>query len=117
MKRAVLICLLFASFKSISQSCHEWMYFVKTDSDGQTYTSNDSDAISKVTFYEVEIENQNYYFAIVCFKKELNQGCDEYIYQVNYDTQTKYSMHYTKNARKAFWKYIQPYNNKLGCAP
>ena len=44
--------------------------FVKSKSYGKTYESYDSDAISKVTFYELVIDYETYYFAIVCFKNQ-----------------------------------------------
>lgn len=91
------------------------MSYVKSSGFGITYNSFDSDAISKVTFYQITIEFKTYYFAIVCFKK--NYTCSEYIYQVGSDTQIKYSMNYLSSAGKAFWSHIQPYNSILNCAP
>jgi len=93
------------------------MEFVKSESYGTTYTSYNSDAISKVTFYDVSVDYQTYYFAIVCFKKEYSYGCSEYIYQVASNTKMYYSMNYLNSAGKAFWEYIQPHNENLGCAP
>lgn len=100
-----------------AQTCDEIMEHVKSESYGTTYTSYNSDAISKVTFYDVMIDYQTYYFAIVCFKQEYSYGCNEYIYQVASNTKTSYSINYLSSAGKAFWKYIQPYNSNLGCAP
>ena len=103
---------------SYSQSCEEYMDFVKSENYGSTYTSYNSDAISKVTFYDVLIDYQTYYFAIVCFKgNQYSYSCSEYIYQVSSNTKMNYSMNYLNSAGKAFWKYIQPYNQNLGCAP
>jgi hypothetical protein len=90
------------------------MKFVKSKAYGTTYTSYNSDAISKVTFYEFVENYTYYYFAIVCFKKEF-YGCSEYIYQVGSQTKIYYSINYLNSAGKAFWEYIQPYNKKLGC--
>ncbi len=100
-----------------AQSCSEIMEFVKSKSSGMTYYSYNSDAISKVTFYTVDIENQTYYFAIVCFKKENSYTSTEYIYQVSSGTRYNYSASYIESAGKAFWAYIHPYNKTLGCAP
>ena len=117
MKRlTVILVLLIAAFAARAQTCEEYMKFVKSNAYGTTYTSYNSDAISKVTFYEVSIDYQTYYFAIVCFKKDYF-GCAEYIYQVAFNTKMNYSTSYLYGAGKAFWKYIQPYNENLGCAP
>ena len=93
------------------------MDMVKSKGSGSTYTSYNSDAISKVTFYNVRIDYKTYYFAIVCFKKEYSYNCTEYIYQVGSNTKFNYSMDYYNSAGKAFWEHIQPYNDNLGCAP
>lgn len=103
--------------KSYAQSCEELMDFVKSKSYGSTYNSYSSDAISKVTFHTVSIDYKTYYFAIVCFKGQYSIGCSEYIYQVASNTKLNYSMNYLNSAGKAFWKYIEPYNQNLGCAP
>jgi hypothetical protein len=114
-----LLCAIFALTISsgYSQSCQEWMNYVKSESYGTTYTSYNSDAISKVTFYNVYIDYQTYYFAIVCFKQEYSYGCNEYIYLVGSNTKMNYSINHYESAGKAFWNYIQPYNENLGCAP
>lgn len=117
MKRFKLILiLLITAFSTKAQTCEEYMDFVKSESYGTTYTSYNSDAISKVTFYDVTVDYKTYYFAIVCFKKEY-YGCSEYIYQVASNTKMYYSINYLNSAGKAFWEYIQPYNKNLGCAP
>lgn len=104
-------------FSVNAQSCEEMMEYVKSEAYGTTYNSYTSDAISKVTFYNVSIDYQTYYFAIVCFKQEYSYGCNEYIYQVGSNTKINYSLNYLDSAGKAFWKYIQPYNENLKCAP
>jgi len=117
MKGIVLLFILTISFHlGSAQSCEETMEFVKSKGYGSTYSSITSDAISKVTFYNVSIDYQSYYFAIVCFKKDYF-GCSEYIYQVNSSTKMYYSMNYLNSAGDAFWEYIQPHNRTLGCAP
>lgn len=101
-----------------AQSCEEIMEFVKSKDYGTTYTSYNSKAISRVTFYTVYIDYQAYYFAIVCFKRnEYSYNCSDYIYQVGSNTKLNYSMNYLDSAGKAFWKYIQPYSDVLGCSP
>jgi hypothetical protein len=100
-----------------SQSCDEMIEFVKSKSYGTTYTSYNSDAISKVTFYDVMIDYKMHYFAVVCFKQKYSYSCSEYIYQVASNTKMNYSINYYESAGKAFWKYIQPYNEVLKCAP
>jgi hypothetical protein len=113
----VTLSLMFISLFSICQTCEEYIEFVKSESYGTTYSSYDSEAISEVTFYDVMIDYQTYYFAIVCFKREYSYSCSEYIYQVASNTQINYSTNYLNSAGKAFWNYIHPYNNNLGCAP
>jgi len=107
----IAVCLL-----SEAQSCDEILNWVKNRSEGSTYTSISSDAISSVTFHEVENDNQTSYFAIVCFKNQNNRS-KEYIYQVSSTTETKYSMYYSASAGKAFWNYIRPHRDSLGCSP
>lgn len=101
---------------SSCQTCDEILEFVESQSYGRIYYSPSSEAIEKVTFYNVIIDYQTFYFAVVCFKGGYF-GCTEYIYQVASNTQTNYSMNYLSSAGKAFWSYIQPYNDNLGCAP
>ena len=117
MKVQILLFAIFfnlVSVKANSQSCDEVMKYVKSKGYGTTYTSYNSDAISKVTFYEIIEDYKYYYFAIVCFKRGY-LGCSEYIYQVGPRTKLNYSMNYMESAGKAFWEFIQPYNKNLGC--
>ena len=116
-KHLLYLLLIIGGINSNAQSCEEWMDFVKSKDYGTTYTSYDSEAISKVTFYNVSIDYKTYYFAIVCFKKEYSYSCNEYIYQVGSNTKFNYSLDHYDSAGKAFWKHIQPYNENLGCAP
>ncbi|MDT8413635.1 MAG: hypothetical protein RQ875_14305 [Vicingaceae bacterium] len=112
-----LISTLF-TFGLYAQSCEEIMDFVKSKDYGTTYTSYNSTAISKVTFYSVYIDYQTHYFAIVCFKpNEYSYNCSEYIYKVGSNTKLNYSMNYYDSAGKAFWEYIEPYSDVLGCSP
>lgn len=118
MKRLFFFLILFSVTLEIkAQSCEDMMEMVKSKSTGATYRSYSSNAISKVTFYRFAIDYQTYYFAIVCFKREYSYRCSEYIYQVASNTELNYSLNYYESAGKAFWKYIQPYNENLGCAP
>ncbi|MBB2145490.1 hypothetical protein GM921_08350 [Pedobacter sp. LMG 31464] len=118
MKNLILILLMvFTTLVAQAQNCDEVMKSVKASGNGTTYTSYNSDAISKVTFYEITNNYKSYYFAIVCFKKEYSFSCTEYIYQVASNTKMYYSTNYLNSAGKAFWEYIQPYNKNLGCAP
>jgi hypothetical protein len=113
----LFILLIIGSINANAQSCEEIMDFVKSKDYGTTYTSYNSDAISKVTFYTVSVDYKTIYFAIVCFKKQYSFSCNEYIYQVGSMTKINYSMDYYDSAGKAFWKYIEPYRDNLGCAP
>jgi len=110
---ALLSFFLFP-IKVNSQTCDELMKYVKSTGVGTSYTSYTSEAISKVTFFEITEGYQTYYFAVVCFKRGY-YGCTEYIYQVGSTTKLYYSMSYLNSAGKAFWEYIQPYNRTLGC--
>ena len=116
-KFLTLLIFILCVYNANSQSCEEMMEFVKSKGYGSTYTSYNSEAISKVTFYDVVIDYKTYYFAIVCFKKKYSYTCSEYIYQVASNTKMYYSINYIESAGKAFWKYIQPYNENLQCAP
>jgi len=117
MKRLILILLLSIGVStSYAQDCDDLMEYVKSKSYGTTYNSYLSEAISKVTFYELTIDYQYYYFAIVCFNRDY-YGCTEYLYQVGSNTKLNYSLDYLTSAGKAFWKHIQPYNENLQCAP
>lgn len=115
--------ILFSLFLCVSalqlhaQSCEDIMAFVKEQSTGTTYTSYTSEAISSVSFYTITRDYKTLYFAIVCFKQKYSYDCNEYIYQVGSSTELNYSMHYLTSAGKAFWKYIEPYNDYLECAP
>ncbi|WP_047245628.1 hypothetical protein [Maribacter thermophilus] len=115
MKKVILLgALLFAIGIKAQSSCSDLMAMVKSEGYGSTYYSYDSDAISKVTFYEVSDDSFNrYYFAIVQFTSSYK----EYIYQVGSRTKFNYSMDYMNSAGEAFWNYIQPYNENLNCAP
>lgn len=119
MKRLLLILIaVFTISKVQAQSCDEIMKFVKSEGGyGTSYTSYNSDAISKVTFYDLTVDYKTLYFAIVCFKGKSSYGCTEYIYQVGSSTKLSYSLNYITSAGKAFWEYIQPYSKNLGCAP
>lgn len=116
-----LILILFFSLatnKVQAQSCDEIMRLVKSEGGyGTTYTSYNSDAISKVTFYQLTVDYKTLYFAIVCFKEKSSYGCTEYIYQVGSNTKHYYSMNYLASAGKAFWEYIHPYSKNLDCSP
>lgn len=118
MKNLILSLMLISFiFEMKSQNCNEMIDLIKSKGNGSTYTSYNSDAISKVTFYDIFIEYKTYYFAIVCFKQKYSYSCSEYLYQVASNTKFNYSMNYHDSAGKAFWKYIQPYNEVLKCAP
>lgn len=118
MKKILLFSILSIGMQNVkAQSCDEIMEYVKSEGYGTTYTSYNSDAISKVTFYNLMVDYQTYYFAIVCFKTKYSYSCSEYIYQVSSNTKSNYSMNYLESAGKAFWEYIHPYNKNLGCAP
>ncbi|APY00544.1 hypothetical protein [Lacinutrix venerupis] len=118
MKTFLLSLILILSLLKINaQSCQDMIDFVKKDNYGTTYTSYNSEAISKVTFYNKTLNYNTYYFAIVCFKTKYSYSCSEYIYQVASNTKYNYSQNYLNSAGKAFWKYIKPYNEILECAP
>lgn len=119
MKRTILaLALILITICTKAQSCEEIMKYVKSEGGyGTTFTSYNSDAVAKVTFYEIVIDYKKHYFAIVCFKRKNVYGCSEYIYQVGSNTKFNYSNSYLISAGKAFWEHIQPYGDVLGCAP
>lgn len=95
-------------------SCEELIEYVEDKDYGMTYYSYDSDAITQVSFHDFTDENYNtYYFAIVQFTSSFKN----YIYQVDYTTETNYSIAHYDSAGKAFWEYIHPHRGNLGCAP
>src|SRR5690554_4287749 len=99
MKKVILILVVFLTAISIkAQSCSELMEYVKSEGYGTTYTSYTSEAISKVTFYEIKIDYETFYFAIVTFKSKNSYSGKEYIYQVASNTKTNYSISYMSSA-------------------
>ncbi len=116
-KISIFIALLFSVYTATSQTCEDFIESIKSKNYGTTYNSYTSEAISKVTFYDVYVDYQTYYFAIVCFKSKYSYGCTEYIYQVASNTKLKYSMNYLDSAGKAFWRFIEPYSDNLECSP
>ncbi len=116
--RNLIVLLIFSGLTTLTaqSSCSELMEIIKSKDYGTTYNSYTSDAISKVTFYSTYENYKTYYFAVVCFKKN-SYNCNEYLYQVASNTKMKYAMNFRKSAGEAFWKYIQPYNQNLNCAP
>jgi hypothetical protein len=111
----LLIIFCLSTVDASSQTCEELMEYIKEKGYGTTYTSYNSDAIIKVTFYDITVEYKTHYFAIVCFKRQYSYNCTEYIYQVDSRTKFNYSMNYMQSAGEAFWDYIQPYSDVLGC--
>ncbi len=107
------VIMMTASLKG--QTCSELIQYVKSNGYGTTYSSFNSDAISKVTFYQITVDYKIVYFAIVCFKQQYSTSCKEYIYQVHSGTKLNYALNYQNSAGKAFWEYIQPHNKNLGC--
>mgnify|MGYP001821872403 CR=1 FL=1 len=118
MKAAQLIklylCIAVFSSLSAQTSCEALADYVKSEGYGSTYYSYSSSAVSQVTFYEITDSNyKTHYFAMVRFKSAYN----DYLYQVGSNTKFNYSMAYMDSAGKAFWNYIEPYSDVLGCAP
>lgn len=88
--------------------------YVRSKDFGMTYYSYNSDAIRSISFHEVRTESyKTIHFAIVQFQTSFT----DYIYQVDYNTRSKYSMQYLTSAGSAFFEYIHPYRKLLGCAP
>jgi hypothetical protein len=116
-KSFILLALVLFFLSAKSQNCDDLIRYVKSESYGTVFSSPLSDAISKVTFYQISIDYKIYYFAIVCFKNKNSYGCTEYIYQVAHNTRLLYSMEYLDSAGSAFWKFIQPYHVNLDCSP
>tara|TARA_R110002051_G_scaffold131151_1_gene205005 strand:+ start:1217 stop:1591 length:375 start_codon:yes stop_codon:yes gene_type:complete len=116
LKRIIAGAFFIVGFTTLNaqSSCSDLLAMVKSEGYGSSYYSYSSDAISQVTFYEIDGDNYNsYYFAVVRFKNSYT----DYIYQVGSRTKNNYAMNYLQSAGEAFWKYIQPYNENLNCAP
>ena len=115
--RTLILVLLVLSLSIVVRaqtSCSDLLQMVESESYGTTYSSFGSDAISQVTFHDITDNSYNtYYFAVVQFTSSYTK----YIYQVSSSTERNYSYNYITSAGKAFWKYIQPYNQNLNCAP
>lgn len=115
----ILLSLFFLLFTGITlinnqMSCEDLIDHVESEDWGTTYRSYDSDAISSVSFHSITDDSNNtYYFAIVKF----TSSYQKYIYQVDSDTQRKYSRDRYDSAGEAFWEHIHPYRRNLGCAP
>lgn len=112
---SVCLFLIFVSSNLFAQvSCDELKEYVRSEDYGMTYYSYGSEAITKVSFYEVSDDSYNtFYFAIVQFTSSYT----EYIYQVSYNTKMNYALDYSSGAGEAFWAHIHPYRDVLGCAP
>ena len=117
MRKYYLILVLLTTLSSNlnGQSCNELMEIVKTKDFGITLYSLGSSSISSVSFHQFSIDYKMYYFAVVCFKNGFL--CSEYIYQVGPTTYYDYLRSYHSSAGKAYWSYIHPYKDVLGCAP
>jgi len=111
---SAILMICFLQEMAGQNSCDELMAKVQTEDYGTIYSSFNSDAITQVTFHEFSDSSYNtYYFAIVQF----TSSYQEYIYQVDSDTEFNYSLDYYSSAGKAFWKHINPFKDVLGCAP
>jgi len=112
--------IIFATFISsifylhAQTSCDEIMDNVMNNGDRQaSYCCFNSDFLTGVKFYSLDIEDQTYYFALVQF----NYG-KWYIYQVPQSSKRNFSLSsYGDQAGEAFHDYIHAYRNSLGCAP
>lgn len=115
MYKIIIALIVLFSFKSNAQiTCEQMLKYVKSEDVGITYYSYNSDAISYVSFHKINGDNyETYYFAIVKFESSYQ----EYIYQVGSNSQFSYSLEYDDSAGEAFYKYINPYSNVLGCSP
>lgn len=101
MKKLIFIlAIIFSVSNSYSQSsCDDMLEMVENQGYGTSYYSYDSDAISEVTFYEISDDSYNdYYFAVVRF----TSSYEDYIYQVDSDTEFNYSINYLTSAGEAF---------------
>ena len=85
---SILLVFLFVNHLNSQSSCSELIDYIKSESYGTTYSSFGSEAISSVTFYQLNDDNYNtYYYAVVKFSNSYN----EYIYQVASNTKSNYS--------------------------
>lgn len=61
---------MFNIYNSKAQTCEDLINYIKSESNGTTYTSYDSDVISKVTYYQISNDYNTLYFTKVCFKQK-----------------------------------------------
>ena len=111
-----LITFFMTMWESNAQiSCDELTKTIKDNADHiATDRSYFDDAISKVSFYSLEIEYDEYYFALVSFQSNIFK---EYTYQIPKEAMRNYRSSYFEDSAEKFWKYIQPYNQVLDCSP
>lgn len=102
------------SFVHAQISCSEIMENVQENGREQaSYCCFDSEFLTRVKFYSLDIDYNTYYFAIVQF----NYG-RWFVYQVPSNSKYNFSLYaYSNKAGEAFHKFIHAYRNSLGCAP
>jgi hypothetical protein len=73
MKKIILIFFIaLTTFAVKAQTCDEIMEYVKKEGGyGTTYTSYNSDAISKVTFYQVSVDYKTLNFCNCMFQERI----------------------------------------------
>ncbi len=115
MKTILIFFALMGTTQLCSQSCVEFLSQVKSSAQAMTLNTYENETVKSVSFYDLIIDAQYRYFAIVCFKTK--SECNEYLYEVNSLTKTYYSLYYLSSPLNTFQEYIDSYNHNLGCAP
>src|SRR5690606_4486272 len=102
--------LLMTHWATAQISCSELTDYVKTEGDKlRTYCCFDSEFLTNVDFYSLDIDGDDYYFALVKI-----DYYKEYIYCVPYSTISNFAMYaFTDQAGEAFHSYIRDY--KCNC--
>jgi len=109
------ICIISVSNLKSQVTCDEFTEIIEDKGNHITtdYCYGD-DALDKVKFYSLEIDYEDFYFALVTFQ---TNSYKQYTYQITNEAMNDYRYTYGEDETDKFWKYIQPYNKVLDCSP
>ena len=113
MKKVFLLIVLFVCSQTLfaQDDCDELIEYLTTNYNGRAYANPSSSSIEEVVFYSYYDDNATYYYAIV----EFTTSYDKFVYQVDNLTEDDYAENYSESAGRAYWDYIEPHKDFLGC--